>query len=82
MITITEKELNDKLELIKNNISRIKAGINEDTPPIFVELIGTPKSGKTTLLRSLKSLFYNNQMEIFTRRETAEYNPVEKGAKQ
>ena len=46
MITITEKELNDKLELIKNNISRIKAGINEDTPPIFVELIGTPKSGK------------------------------------
>ena len=33
MITITEKELNDKLELIKNNISRIKAGINEDTPP-------------------------------------------------
>lgn len=53
-----------------------------DIEKIFVELLGTPKSGKTTLLKNLRGLFNNNELEIFTRRETAEYNPVEKESKQ
>lgn len=82
MITITEKDMQQKIKVITRNMQKIKTGINEDTPPIFVELLGTPKSGKTTLLKSLQKLFNKNDMQIFTRRETAEYNPVEKESKQ
>lgn len=82
MITITKTDMQQKTEKIRRNMEKIKSGINENTPPIFVELLGTPKSGKTTLLKSLKGLFGNNGMQIFTRRETAEYNPVAKESKQ
>lgn len=82
MITISKTDMKQKMDTISRNMQRIKTGINEDTPPIFVELLGTPKSGKTTLLKNLRGLFNNNELEIFTRRETAEYNPVEKESKQ
>ena len=82
MITISKVDMNQKMETISGNMGRIKRGINENSKPIFVEILGTPKSGKTTLLKSLKGLFSNNGMELFTRRETAEYNPVEKDSKQ
>lgn len=82
MITISKTDMKQKMDTISRNMQRIKTGINEDTPPIFVELLGTPKSGKTTLLKNLRGLFHNNELEIFTRRETAEYNPVEKESKQ
>ncbi len=82
MITITKADMQQRTEKINRNMGKIKSGITESTPPIFVELLGTPKSGKTTLLKSLKGLFCNNGMQIFTRRETAEYNPVAKDSKQ
>lgn len=82
MITISKTDMKQKIDTISRNMQRIKARIDDDTPPIFVELLGTPKSGKTTLLKNLKGLFHNNGLEIFTRRETAEYNPVEKESKQ
>ena len=71
MITISKTDMKQKMDTISRNMQRIKTGINEDTPPIFVELLGTPKSGKTTLLKNLRGLFHNNELEIFTRRETA-----------
>lgn len=82
MITISKADMEQRLKTIDRNMRKIKEGIDDSTPPIFVELLGTPKSGKTTLLKSLKRLFGNNGMPIFTRRETAEYNPVAKEAKQ
>lgn len=82
MITYTQNEMQQKIENIKKNMQMIKEKICSSTTPIFIELLGTPKSGKTTLLKSLKNLFGNNEIEVFTRRETAEYNPVEKEAKQ
>lgn len=42
-----KKRIEDNLEYIKNNLPKM------DTP-IFVELTGTPKSGKTTSLAHLK----------------------------
>lgn len=82
MLTFTKSELQQKIEKISRNMEKIKSEISENTSPIFVELLGTPKSGKTTLLKSLKNLFANNGIQIFTRRETAEYNPVAKDSKQ
>ena len=82
MITISKTDMQQKTEKIRRNLKKINSGINENTPPIFVELLGTPKSGKTTLLKSLTRLFNNSGMQISSRRETAEYNPVAKDSKQ
>lgn len=82
MITISKTDMQQKTEKIRRNLEKINLGINENTPPIFVELLGTPKSGKTTLLKSLTRLFNNSGMQISSRRETAEYNPVAKDSKQ
>lgn len=82
MITISRNLMEQKIEKISSNMHKIKENLTPDTPPIFVELLGTPKSGKTTLLKNLRGLFGNNNIEIFTRRETAEYNPVAKDAKE
>ena len=82
MITFTKKEMQQKIDIIKKNMQEINSKISMHEKPIFIELLGTPKSGKTTLLKSLKNFFSNNEMEIFTRRETAEYNPVEKESEQ
>ena len=82
MITISEADMEQKMNEIKDNMRRIKEGINDDRDPIFIELLGTPKSGKTTLLKNVKGLFANSGIEMFTRRETAEYNPVDKDSNQ
>lgn len=82
MITISKTDMQQKTGKIRRNLEKINSGINENTPPIFVELLGTPKSGKTTLLKSLTRLFNNSGMQISSRRETAEYNPVAKDSKQ
>ena len=82
MITISKTDMQQKTEKIRRNLEKINSRINENTPPIFVELLGTPKSGKTTLLKSLTRLFNNSGMQISSRRETAEYNPVAKDSKQ
>ena len=82
IITTTQTELKQKIDLVKRNIEKININISENTSPIFVELIGTPKSGKTTFLKSVKNAFEQTGVTIFTRRETAEYNPVPKDSKQ
>ncbi|MBP3596835.1 MAG: hypothetical protein J6J60_05515 [Clostridia bacterium] len=62
---------------IENNIAYIKANLSKIKQPIFIELVGTPKSGKTTLVKHLESLFNKNDISIAKRRETAEYNPID-----
>ena len=57
---------------IENNIAYIKANLSKIKQPIFIELVGTPKSGKTTLVKHLESLFNKNDISIDKRRETAE----------
>ena len=57
MITTIETELKQKIDLVKRNIEKININISENTSPIFVKLIGTPKSGKTTFLKSVKNAF-------------------------
>lgn len=62
---------------IENNISYIKDNLSKVQQPIFIELVGTPKSGKTTLVKHLEALFNKNEIAINKRRETAEYNPID-----
>ncbi len=72
-----EQKMQAQMKNIENNLSQIKLGLEKSTGPIFVELVGTPKSGKTTLLNSFKNLFEKANIPFQTRRETAEYNPIE-----
>ena len=53
MITISRNLMEQKIEKISSNMHKIKENLTPDTPPIFVELLGTPKSGKTTILKFL-----------------------------
>lgn len=69
-----------KLEEIKKNIKTIKGLIKDKKRTYFVELIGTPKSGKTTLINKIKNLFDNEKLPVVARQETAEYNPISKEA--
>lgn len=65
-----KKRIEDNLKYIKQNLSKVEE-------PIFIELIGTPKSGKTTSLAHLKNLLTRHGIAVETRQETAEYNPIE-----
>lgn len=65
------KDIQNSIEYLKTNLA------NNTTQPIFVELIGTPKSGKTTLTNAWRNLLEKNQVPAVFRRETAEYNPIE-----
>ncbi len=66
-----------QIETIKQNLEKIKSELNKIEGPIFIELIGTPKSGKTTLTNHIKNLFEKANIPFQTRRETAEYNPIQ-----
>lgn len=79
MIIETDREL--KTNLINENMINIKKLIT-NSKPIFVELLGTPKSGKTTLLHSLDKIFYTNGIKFFSRQEVAEYIPLKQESKQ
>lgn len=70
-------EFDQQKNRIEENLKYIKANLDKVEGPIFIELIGTPKSGKTTLLGYFKNLFEKNNIKIQTRQETAEYNPIE-----
>ncbi len=63
------KDIQDAIKYLKENLSKSKT-------PIFIELVGTPKSGKTTLTNAWKNLLEKNQVPAVFRRETAEYNPI------
>ena len=65
------------LSRIARNLEQIKQDLPSIDGPVFVELIGTPKSGKTTLLKQFKKLFDTSRIPICIKQETAEYNPIE-----
>lgn len=65
-----KKRIEENMAFISENISKVKG-------PIFVELVGTAKSGKTTLTQSFESIFTKQGIPFEKRRETAEYNPIE-----
>ena len=62
---------------IEENILFISQNIHKTKGPIFIELVGTAKSGKTTLMKSFESLLEKSKIPYEKRRETAEYNPIE-----
>ena len=66
----------EKLNAIITNLQSINSQLKKSKGPILVELIGTPKSGKTTLLNHVSTLFENNNIPLVKRQETAEYNPI------
>lgn len=67
-----------KMNKLNERLPQIRSSLKKVDSPIFVELIGTPKSGKTTLLNNFKQIFEKNNIEFIARRETAEYNPISK----
>lgn len=71
-----EKFLN-QANRIETSLMYIKENMQKNKGPIFVELIGTAKSGKTTLLNNITNLLMKNGIPVQKRSETAEYNPIE-----
>lgn len=69
--------INAQKNRIEGNLEYIKSNIGKMEGPIFVELIGTAKSGKTTLLNNMTALLTKNGVPMQKRAETAEYNPIE-----
>lgn len=67
----------EQKKTIEGNIDYIRKNLVKINSPIFIELIGTPKSGKTTLVKHLQALLNKNGIRIDKRQETAEYNPIE-----
>ena len=67
----------EQMARIKENVDFIKANIDKLDGPIMIELLGTPKSGKTTLVTSMESLFKKGNVPVDKKRETAEYNPIQ-----
>ena len=79
MNDLNNKTYLQKIEEIQTNVQKnIKEQIKDSNQTYFIELVGTPKSGKTTLLQKLNELFSKSGVTMIPRRETAEYNPVEK----
>lgn len=69
-----------KLEEIDRTLEEIKGEVTGSDKPLFIELIGTPKSGKTTLKNAIQNAFDKKGIPVITRRETAEYNPIPKSS--
>ena len=67
----------EKVNNNQNAVAYLRKNLPEIDKPIFIELIGTPKSGKTTLVNAISSLFEKYKIPTFIRRETAEYNPIQ-----
>jgi len=73
----TVEKLEQQIKQIANDFAYIKQNLSQMDRPIFIELMGTPKSGKTTLLGQLERAFQTSGVPLSTRQETAEYNPIE-----
>lgn len=71
-----------KMNAIVEKLKTVSEKLKHTDKPIFIELVGTPKSGKTTLKKSLQDSFEKAGIDVFTRQETAEYNPIAKQADQ
>ena len=77
-MNIDRQEKLEKLEEIERTLEKIKGLVINSQKPFFIELVGTPKSGKTTLKRAIQNVFDAKGIPLITRRETAEYNPIPK----
>jgi len=66
-----------QMSAIEQSTRYIRDNIEKLEGPIFIELVGTPKSGKTTLLNSLSNFFQREKIPFEAKQETAEYNPIE-----
>lgn len=73
----TSVQRNSQMSRLIDNIKFIKENIGKIDEPIMVELLGTPKSGKTTLVTNLESALKKGEVPVDKKRETAEYNPIE-----
>lgn len=78
MEKLTQVQL-QRVHEIRDQIKRIKKLQEATKSPVFIELLGTPKSGKTTLKKALMKLADYNGLDFMARQETAEVNPIEKG---
>ena len=75
----TDENINEEmLENTKERIIELSQRLKKTDKPVFIELTGTPKSGKTTLKRALEESLSKYGIDVYTRRETAEYNPINK----
>ena len=79
-MTVKEQYKLEKLEEIDRTLEEIKGEVINSDKPLFIELIGTPKSGKTTLKNAIQNAFNKKGIPVITRRETAEYNPIPKNS--
>ena len=77
-MTVSQQEKIERLEEIDANLGKIKELVINSDKPLFIELVGTPKSGKTTLKKAIQNAFDTKGIPLITRRETAEYNPIPK----
>ena len=77
MVIDKQKRLS-KIQTIDRILDEIREKVIKSDKPLFIELIGTPKSGKTTLKNAIQNAFAKKEIPIITRRETAEYNPIPK----
>ncbi len=74
----TRQECLQKINEILKNMTNIRKDLKESNKTYFIELVGTPKSGKTTLLSRLTNIFNKSNIPIVPRQETAEYNILPK----
>ena len=85
------EKINNQANNIETNLKYIKENISKNKEPIFIELIGTAKSGKTTLLNNITKLLTKNGIPVQKRAETnvklfnecmeAEKEVIKEGAK-
>lgn len=65
-----------KFENMLEAIERIKEMQSKSNESVFIELIGTPRSGKTTLQNVLAKLFKDNEVQYVARKSLATYCPI------
>ena len=82
LTNIQKSVTKNKLEKTEENLNILSNKLKKENKPIFIELIGTPKSGKTTLKNALIECFTKFDIDVMARKETAEYNPIDKKSKQ
>lgn len=57
---------------IEENLKFMQSNLCKMNEPIFIELIGTAKSVKTTLLNNMTALLTKNNIQMQKRAETAD----------
>ena len=65
-----------KFESMLETIERIKEMQAKEEESVFIELIGTPRSGKTTLKNVLEKLFKDSGVPYVARKSFSTYCPI------